>query len=332
MKILVYGAGAIGSFNAARLKDGGHDVTLLARGRRLRELQEHGLVLENARTGVQTTTHVPLVEALGPEDAYDLILVALRRHQVREILPSLAANSHTPTVVFMGNNASGAGEYVAALGRERVLLGQGNAGGARVGHVVRYIWARFLPFEFGELDGRRTERCEAIVAAFRQAGLSARCLRDVDASLKTHAAGLVPFVGALYWAKGDVRRLAHSRPALRLSVRATREAQRALRCTGVPITPVLDRVLFEWIPLPLVVFGMGRFVATDFAAAGLADAAAPGAPGELKELADEFRLILQQAGRPHAASERLYAIVDAWAEQEKSRTSTPEPGVPTKAV
>ena len=40
MKILVYGAGTIGSLYAAKLKDAGHDVTILARGRRLHEIRD----------------------------------------------------------------------------------------------------------------------------------------------------------------------------------------------------------------------------------------------------------------------------------------------------
>ncbi|HXQ96493.1 MAG TPA: 2-dehydropantoate 2-reductase N-terminal domain-containing protein [Candidatus Acidoferrales bacterium] len=317
MKILVFGAGAVGSFNAARLKDGGHDVSLLARGHRLLDLQEHGVVLESARSGERTTTQVPLVGTLEPDDAYDLVLVTMRRHQVPAILPALAQNRHTPTVLFMGNNAGGADDYVAALGAERVLLGQGNIGGVRVGHVVRFIWARVLPLEFGELDGRRTPRCDAIAAAYRQAGLTAHQVRNIDASLKTHAASLLPVVGALYWAKGDVRRLAHSRKALRLWVLASREAQRALRRVGVRIVPAVNRVLYEWVPERLLVFGMARFLDTEFAAAGLADADVEGAPGEMKELVEEFRAILRRAGEPAPACERLYAFVDArWAEAQ----------------
>jgi 2-dehydropantoate 2-reductase len=40
MKVLVVGAGVIGSFNAARLVRGGVDVTLLARGERLAVLHD----------------------------------------------------------------------------------------------------------------------------------------------------------------------------------------------------------------------------------------------------------------------------------------------------
>jgi putative copper export protein len=50
MKILVYGAGLIGSLHAARLQRSGHAVTLLARGGRGEEIRAHGLVLEDAST------------------------------------------------------------------------------------------------------------------------------------------------------------------------------------------------------------------------------------------------------------------------------------------
>jgi ketopantoate reductase len=39
MRVPVVGAGVIGNFNAARLKEAGQDVTRLARGRRLAEYQ-----------------------------------------------------------------------------------------------------------------------------------------------------------------------------------------------------------------------------------------------------------------------------------------------------
>ena len=128
MKILIVGAGVIGSFNAARLTDAGQDVTLLARGRRLADLREHAVVLEDFRNGRRTTTRVPLADRLGPEDAYDLAIVIMRRNQIRSVLPMLAQNPRIPSVLFLGNNAAGPQDLIEALGRERVLVGLGNAG------------------------------------------------------------------------------------------------------------------------------------------------------------------------------------------------------------
>ena len=121
MKTLVYGAGVLGSFYAARLQEAGHDVSLLARGQRLADLKAHGVVLREAGTDKQTTTRVGVVEQLAPQDAYDLVVVIVRKDQLASVLPSLAANGHTPNVLFMLNNAAGPAELVAALGEERVL-------------------------------------------------------------------------------------------------------------------------------------------------------------------------------------------------------------------
>jgi len=78
MKLLVYGAGPLGSIFAARLHAAGHDVHLLARGSRLEALRRHNVVIEDIRSKQTTVTRVPLVERLDPDDTYDLAQVILR--------------------------------------------------------------------------------------------------------------------------------------------------------------------------------------------------------------------------------------------------------------
>src|SRR5215468_1196736 len=106
MNILVYGAGVLGSLYAARLQEAGQIVSLLARGQRFQDLREHGIVLADVLTGQATTTHVNVVDQLGPEDRYDLAVVVMGKHQVAAILPQLAANKQLPTVLFLHNNAA----------------------------------------------------------------------------------------------------------------------------------------------------------------------------------------------------------------------------------
>jgi 2-dehydropantoate 2-reductase len=308
MRILVVGAGVIGSFNAARLKEAGQDVTLLARGRRLADLRQLGVVLENYRTGRRTTTQVPLVERLGPEDDYELALVIVRRNQIPSVLPMLAQNRRIPSVLFLGNNAAGADEMVQALGRERVLTGMVNAGGERDGYVVRYIWSRWFPILFAELDDRPTPRTAAIARMFRSAGLPARVIKNVEAYQKTHAAGVPPLAGALYMAGGDIRRLARMPKLLRLCVEGWREALRALRADGTPLRPSATR-LMEWIPLPVLVLALRLFFDTRLAVVG-GQRHGNAAPDEMKELADELREILRRSGPPSPACDTLFAHVD----------------------
>ena len=308
MRVLIVGAGVIGSFNAARLKEAGHDVSLLARGRRLADLREHGVVLEDYRTGRRSTTQVPLVDRLEPDDTYDLAIVVVRRNQIASILPTLAQNRRISSVLFLGNNAAGPQDLVAALGPDRVLIGLANAGGERKGPVVRYVWSRRLSLPFNEWDGRPTPRTDTIVSLFQSAGLRAHVQKNMDAYLKTHAAGLPPFAGALYRVGGDVHRLAHTPEALRLFVRSYREGLRALRRVGIPVTPSAVR-LVEWIPEPMLVLALRFFFDTRLAVVG-GERHASAAVDEMKEIANEFREILRRADRPCPASDILYAEVD----------------------
>jgi 2-dehydropantoate 2-reductase len=309
MKTLVVGAGVVGSFNAARLKEAGQDVTLLARGRRLEALREHGVVLEDFRTGRRTTTQVPLEDHIGPEDNYDLAIVVMRRNQISSILPALARNHRIPTVLFLGNNAAGPQDLIDALGRQRVVLGMANVGGAREGYVVRYLWWRRLRLLLGELDDLPTPRTKAIVDLFRRAGMGARVVKNIDAYLKTHVAGLPALAGAAYLVGGEVRQLAHTPEAMKLYVRAFREALRAQRSLGIPVKPVATR-LAEWVPEPLVALLL-RLLFDSWLADMGAQPHLNAAVDEMKELADEMRAILRQSGLASPASDVLYSQVDA---------------------
>ena len=155
MKILVYGAGNIGSLYAAKLKDAGHDVTILARGARLHEIREHGILLQDFRSGQKSTTQIEAVERLAPDDAYDLVWVILPRNSISKILPILEANRKTPSVMFFGNNAAGPKEMIKVLGRDRVLLGFPGAAAVPQREYIRYIVLdqREQPTTNGELDG-----------------------------------------------------------------------------------------------------------------------------------------------------------------------------------
>ena len=310
LKILVYGAGVIGSIYAARLQEAGHDVSVLARGRRLEELREHGVVLRDAVTGGQTVTRVGVVERMAPEDAYDLAVVVVRKDQLSSVLPALAENRSTPDVLFMLDTASGPSQMVDALGSERVILGFPSVGGVREGHVVRYLlgpsWLqRMQPAVFGELDGGASPRLGRIMAAFRGAGFSVEAVPNMDAWLKTHASLVVPLVSAVHAAGGDVRRLSRTRDALILTARAIRENLGVLGALGVPVTPGALRVT-GWLPEPLLVGLLGRLFDTEIAKVGLAGAS----PDEIGRLAGELAELSRAASVPTPAADRVRGHLD----------------------
>jgi 2-dehydropantoate 2-reductase len=113
----------LGSVFAAKLHQGGHEVSILARGQRLSDLREHGVVIHNVTTDEWVTARVNVVERLALDDAYDVIMVIMRKNNALDILPILAANTRVPDILFLMNNAAGRDALVAALGKERVLTG-----------------------------------------------------------------------------------------------------------------------------------------------------------------------------------------------------------------
>jgi 2-dehydropantoate 2-reductase len=314
LKILVYGAGPLGSLFAGRLHEAGHAVSLLARGQRLDDLRAYGLVLVDTQTGERTAPPVQVVERLDPDDAYDLVLVIMRKNKALEILPVLAANLHTPDILFLMNNAAGPDELVSALGGERVMIGFPMAAGYRRGHVVHYlVGARageraLIPI--GEVDGSITPRTEAVGRVLTSMpGFGADLRSDMDAWLKTHVALLMPSLGpALYAAGTDNLRLARTRDLVVLAVRAIHEGFGVLRALGIPITPASIRK-FAWIPEPLLVWGLQQRLVNPLMRIALVEHA-EAAHDEVQHLADEFRALARRTSVPTPAIDQLYAYFD----------------------
>ncbi len=310
MKILVYGAGVLGSLYATQLKRSGHEVTILARGQRLAEIQEHGLVLENWTSGEQTVTHIPVINQLDAQDDYELVIVLVRKNQLASVLPSLAANQRTPNVLFMVNNAAGPDEMSSALGPERVLLGFPGAGGERRGFSVRYhLTSKAVQrTTIGELNGSRTQRLERIAQTFREAGFGVAISKNMDAWLKTHVALVSPVANALYLAGGNNYRLAHTRDGVILMVRAIREGLRILSAKGIPITPFYAKT-FLWVPEPVLVWFIQRLLDTQQVELVIARHA-NAARDEMRQLSAEFKALAQTTALPTVAIDRLNKSID----------------------
>ncbi len=139
MKTLIYGAGPLGSLYACRLHRAGHHVTILARNEHYRFIKEQGVVLLNEYTHDKISEKVPVVDSLNEQDVYDLVIVAIRKNNIKQVLPVLRNNKNTANFLFMGNNTLGFDQYLQFLPREKVLFGFPGGGGSRIDHLVHYV-------------------------------------------------------------------------------------------------------------------------------------------------------------------------------------------------
>ena len=197
-KILIFGAGAIGSVYAGKLALAGHSVSVLARNERLKELELTGLLLsENGKNTVKT--NVTVIAELKPDDIYDYIFVTLRNDHVKGALQLLGKNQ-SKNFVFMVNTSSGYSDWIGALGLERVIPAFPGAGGKIEKGIVCYsLTSRFVqPTTLGEIGGKATPRINELEKILRAAGFPTSISKKIDSWQKTHVAMVCPLAYGIY--------------------------------------------------------------------------------------------------------------------------------------
>jgi 2-dehydropantoate 2-reductase len=257
------------------------------------------------------TTQVDTTERLGPDDQYDVALIAVRRDQVASVLPEFAANHCIPILIFMLNYPAGTNDLAQVLRRDRVLLGFPGAGGTRDGHIIRYAMIAQQPTTLGELDGQRTARLRKLVETFRQAGFPTTTSRDMDAWLKAHAFFVASVSGAIYMSGGDCHRLSEDKETVVLMAKGVREGYSAVRALGLSVAPFALRVLFTWLPPAFAVYYWRRFFSSKMAEY-VFGRHARAASREMRELANDCRSLLQKSGVEAPALRQLYRAIEAY--------------------
>ena len=169
MRIAIVGAGGVGGYFGARLAAAGADVSFVARGAHLEAMRTNGLRVESPKGDV----HLPRVTAVeNPADIgpVDVVLFAVKLYDAEAaaaLLPPLVGPS---TIVIPLQNGVDAVDMVGrVVAREHV--GGGVAYVAAViaePGLVRHTAMDHLIF--GELDGSRTPRLEALQEACGRAG------------------------------------------------------------------------------------------------------------------------------------------------------------------
>lgn len=309
MKILVVGAGVIGTLYGGRLALAGHDVTVLARGERLAQIAVHGLLLEDALSGEVREIRAAAVSTPPANIRFDLVLTAVRDRQLPDVLPWLDALQGRPDILFMVNCPLRVAELVGRYGIDRTMFGFPGAGGVHVGATVRFADARQQPTTFGPVAGQRPERMKEIARHFRDAGFSAVVIADMEAWLKTHAFLVVAICGALYANGGRSARLAADGQALRRLVDGLREGMYCVRALGLVPSPPRLRLMAAWLPMPLLLFLLRRFFASDLAALVI-DGHANAAPDDMRDLAADCRTMIAKAGTSAPAFSSLCSEVE----------------------
>ena len=203
MKAPIVGAGAIGGLVGAKLALAGEEVTFIVRGANLEAIRRDGVKLLLADGTQQSATGVRATDQTAEAGPQDLVILAVKAHQLPDIAPRLGPLYGPGTcVVTMQNGVpfwyfhrhggalEGAtvrsvdpqGDLARWIPPERVLgcvvypASELTAPG-----VVRHIEGDRFPL--GELDGGMTERVTRIAETFTRAGFKAPVLEDIRSEI-----------------------------------------------------------------------------------------------------------------------------------------------------
>jgi len=250
MKILMYGAGVIGSIFAGKLAQNGYDVTVLARGNRYKEINDKGIILKNSINGRTVTVKIKIIETLNEEDIFEYIIVPVQNNQIDSILPVLAKNK-SPNIVFVVNNPLGYKKWIEIIGYNRIIIGFPSAGGERKDGIVYYFIGKginkiFQSTTFGELNGKKSKRLIALYKIFLKSGFSPSINGKMDWWQKTHVAVVLPVAKALYRYQSNNYDLSKSLETIKKMIYGTRELFAVLKSNGIKITPA--KLNFYYLP------------------------------------------------------------------------------------
>ncbi|MDQ2934622.1 MAG: 2-dehydropantoate 2-reductase [Chloroflexota bacterium] len=318
MKVAVVGTGGLGGYFGARLAQGGHDVHFIARGAHLAAMREGGLQIRSVFGDFAlkpTETHATDEPAsIGPSQ---VVLFTVKSYDTETAAASLPSLLGPETAVISLQNGIDNDEKLASrIGWEHVAGGVAYifAGIAEPG-IIRHTGgpARIL---FGEIDGRRTSRLEAFLAACQRSGIDADLIPDIRVALWSKYAFICAQAGLT--------------AATRQPIGAVRESPRTWELFRDVLEEAVSTGRAEGVPLPDDVAEGQLALATNLDASlysSLHDDLVAGRRMELEALLGELVRRAERAGVPAPASSALYAVLLPQANALSAAPQGRSPGV-----
>ena len=280
MRILIFGAGVIGSLYGALLAEAGYDVSVYARGRRLESLSQDGLQYKSK--GRIRRAPIKVLSKIQPEDRYDLVFLTVRENQLLAALEELRKNS-SPTIVTMVNSLQTYDQWEAICGGGRIIPAFPGAGGGFDGSVLdAALTPRLIqPTTFGKTDGRERE----LARVLRRAKIPYQTVKDMHAWQLCHLAMVVPIADAYYEAP-DPENAGKDAALMRKTAKQIRDNLNAITDRRIRLSPGKMHV-FQMLPVSLVGWILGLVFQSAFGDRFMYRHSMK-APDEMRQLHEQF--------------------------------------------
>lgn len=182
MRILVFGAGAMGSFLAGMLSSE-HDVTLYGRGSNIKAVDKAGIKItgktEKEVKPKTLTRHDPLAEF-----TFDLAILTVKAYDTYSAMETLRMVKGDVPVLSLQNGLDNEVKIANPIGFERTLGGVTSHGVTFVepGHIQHAGTGETI---IGEMGGGENDRIKDIAAAFSSAGIETSVSQNIRTEIWT---------------------------------------------------------------------------------------------------------------------------------------------------
>ncbi len=231
MRVVVFGAGGVGSVVAGHLARHGIDVVMVARPAHAKAVEEGGLRVQGLSEFRVAVAARPDAAAL---ESADVLLIAVK---TRDMGAALEGTRHLRVgcVASLQNGVVKNAQMAEVFGAERVVGATTMIGATLLEDGVVDYTLDGITF-FGERDGTRSERVDAIAQAFVDAGLHGAAVENIQSIEWTKQAIQNPFAPLAATTRLPVHLVWSSPELAALSVRMFREVAAVAAALEIPLS------------------------------------------------------------------------------------------------
>lgn len=246
MRILIVGAGVIGTIYGWTFSEAGHDVTHFVRPGKSAQFGA-GIPIDmlDNRKGYKkqfvSRYNLKATETLALSDGFDLVIVPTKPYQLEEALRQIVPKTGLADYLLLTQNWHGTAKIDAILPQSRYIYGDAKAGGTFKDDTL--IAAIFSSIDLGQGDGKQDDRLKKVATLFEGVGikptLHGNILHYIWVQYAINA-GLWP---ALVRA-GSLDALLRDRPTGDLGLQAVKECLNVVARRGVDLNKYPDTRMF----------------------------------------------------------------------------------------
>lgn len=242
MKILVYGAGIVGSTYAWQISEAGHDVSILVRKGKKQLIEENGIKInctdfrENKKEVTNITFKSIVIEELSPQNNYEFIIVSVNNVQLKEVLPVLSKSSGKANILFFQNNWDDFDEINKWLSPEQYFFGfPFIVGGGRDEEGINSVISGMKQANtlLGESSGENTERIIKIAGVLKDANLKPVISNQIIPWLISHYAVAAGLSAGVMKAGGSMKNFTNNTQLIKEAIMSIREGFEVCQKRGI---------------------------------------------------------------------------------------------------